>query len=437
MKKEAGVAAGPAVTGLVIVAAFSALLFGSVEYWAMALVAALTAAFFAANVFNAGLNADAPWDVFFAASALLAYPLFQMVPLPAFILGLLQPRTVSLTSLAPAAASFHSISLYVFPTEMALARLIVYLTVFFMATLLPGQGRAVPGVLKALSCFGFMLALFGMVQNVAGNGKLYWLRALSHGGSPFGPFVDRDHFAGYINMIVPLSLAVSLASRRPWKKTLFAFFSVIMSFSVFLTLSRGGVISFIAGLAMFSAILLSKRKTRRSKWQFVSLSAFAIALVSFVLYAGISPLMERFSAGGVSDSQRVLAWKGTLAAFRDFPVFGTGLGTFQYVFTLYHPPGLHHFWDHAHNDYLEFLLDEGIAGTLTGIFFIFTVLREAFRRQWEGKRAYLQAGFASSLATIGVHSLVDFNLHIPSNAILFFMVLGLSLAAGKQQRQIR
>ena len=164
-------------------------------------------------------------------------------------------------------------------------------------------------------------------------------------------------------------------------------------------------------------------------------AVFAIMLLSLVLYAGISPLMERFSAGGISDSQRILAWKGTLAALKDFPVFGTGLGTFQYVFTLFHPAGLHHFWDHAHNDYLEFLLEEGAAGTLTGAFFIFSVLRGAFGRQWEGKQAYLQAGFASSLATIGVHSLVDFNLHIPSNAILFFMVMGLALAARRGQGQ--
>ncbi len=439
IKKAEGVPAGITGAGPVIIAAVSALLFGSVEYWAVALVAALAAAFFISKMlFTAGPGAVLPREVLLSAAALSAYPLFQMVPLPAFIIALLQPRTISLSAVGPGAApAFHSISLYVFPTEMALARLIVYLMVFFMAALLPWQGRAVTGVLKSLSGFGFALALFGIVQSVTGNGKLYWLRPLSHGGSPFGPFVDRDHFAGYINMIIPISLAVSLASRRTEKKMLFAFFSLIMTFSVFLTLSRGGVISFIAGLAVFTTMLFSKRKAGKNpKWNFFALPAvFAIMLLSLVLYAGISPLMERFSAGGISDSQRILAWKGTLAALKDFPVFGTGLGTFQYVFTLFHPAGLHHFWDHAHNDYLEFLLEEGAAGTLTGAFFIFSVLRGAFGRQWEGKQAYLQAGFASSLATIGVHSLVDFNLHIPSNAILFFMVMGLALAARRGQGQ--
>ena len=421
-------------TGLVIIAAVSALLFGSVEYWTAALVGALTAGLFTVNVFNAGMKADVPREVFYAAAALAAYPVFQMVPLPALALTFLQPRTAFLSGLDPGAVpAFHSITLYFFPTEMALARLIVYLMIFFMAALLPKQGGSVYGVLKALSGLGFVLALFGIIQHAAGNGKLYWLRPLSHGGAPFGPFVDRDHFAGYINMLIPLSLAVSLVSRKTGEKMLFAFFSLIMAFSVFLTLSRGGVISFILGLSVFPVVLLARgSKIKSSKWHFVVLSVFAISLVSFILYAGISPLIERFSAGGISDEQRFLAWKGTLAAFRDFPAFGTGLGTFQYVFTLYHPPGLHHFWDHAHNDYLELLLEEGAVGVLTGAFFIFTVLRLAFKRTGEGRRAYLQAGFASSLVTIGVHSLVDFNLHIPSNALLFFMVLGLALAAGKE-----
>ncbi|MDA8088291.1 MAG: O-antigen ligase family protein [Nitrospiraceae bacterium] len=433
---RAGRGLGLTGSGLVIIAAVSALLFGSVEYWAAALAGAMVVILFITNLFTPWLKAGMHREVFYAAAALTAYPLFQILPLPAFVLSVLQPRTVYLSVLDPSVApAFHGITLYAFPTETALARLIIYLMIFFMAALLPEQGGAVYAVLKALSGFGFILALFGIIQHVAGNGKLYWLRPLSHGGNPFGPFVDRDHFAGYINMLIPLSLAVSLASRKIEKKMLFAFFSLIMTFSVFLTLSRGGVMAFISGLAVFSILVVPRSKRNGSKWQSVILITFAMSLASFVLYAGVSPLVERFSADGISDGQRILAWKGTLAAFRDFPIFGTGLGTFRYVFTFYQPPGLHHYWSHAHNDYLELLLEEGAAGFLTGAVFIFTVLRQVFKRAWEGKQAYLQAGFASSLVTIGVHSLVDFNLHIPSNSILFFMVLGLAMAAGKKQRQ--
>jgi O-antigen ligase len=165
------------------------------------------------------------------------------------------------------------------------------------------------------------------------------------------------------------------------------------------------------------------------------LGFFALGLAGFLLYTGTEPLIKRFSTGEVSFGDRAVVWKGTLSAFRDFPVFGTGLGTFEHVFKLYQPAGLQNIYEHAHNDYLELLLETGIAGVLAAAAFIYVVLWETFRYSSNGKTSYLRAGFICSLLTVAVHSLVDFNLHIPSNAILFFMILGLALASGRASRK--
>ncbi len=410
--------------GLVAAAAVPALLFGAVEYWAMAASGALAIIVFMAGVFTYSGGIGGKKKLICTALALVLYLVFQMVPLPASVLGLLEPRMAAM--MGPVA--FHSVTVYQFKTEEALARLAVYLMVFFTSALFI-DGRSVNKVLKGLSIFGFALALFAIVQHVTWNGKIYWFASFTPGGNPFGPFVDRDHFPGYINMIIPLSLAVAVASKSIEKKVLYTFFAAVMALSVFLSLSRGGVISFICGLAVFSAILLIRRSP---KWQLMLLAVFAVAFASFVLYAGVAPLLARFSKEGVSDTARLMAWKGAWAAFRDFPVFGTGLGTFVNVFTYYQPIHLQKIWEHAHNDYLELLTEGGLAGFLISAAFVVAILRAAFgeKSNWEGRAAYFKAGFIASLVTISVHSFVDFNLHVPSNAILLSIIIGLAVAKG-------
>jgi O-antigen ligase len=120
-----------------------------------------------------------------------------------------------------------------------------------------------------------------------------------------------------------------------------------------------------------------------------------------------------------------------LSAFKDFPLFGSGLGTFEHVFKIYQPEGLTGYYDHAHNDYLELLLEAGIFGVLIGGFFFFIVLRGILKKEWREREIYLKAGFLSSLATMAVHSVFDFNLHIPSNAVLFCLILGMAVSFGR------
>jgi O-antigen ligase len=422
---------------LIAAVIISALLFGAVEPWSIALVSILVALAFASFALTAdkdGFNVAGAKGLVISMSLFLLYPLFQLVPLPVPVIGAGQERFRDIITLAPKAVpAFHSISVYPFATEMDFSRLLLYGMVFSAAAFGTRERDSARRIIRALAVFGFGLALFGIVQHAAGNGKIYWLRELTHGGSPFGPFVNRNHFAGFVGMIIPLSLGIALGSKRTERKMMFGFFAVVMALGLFFSLSRGGIISFFAGLLVFSFVSFTRG---RSKKKLIPVFLFVLVLAVYLLSLGVSPIIERFAGTEVSGEQRLVAWQGTLSAIRDFSLFGSGLGTFQHLFKVYQPDGLALYWDHAHNDYLELLLEAGIIGTLLAAAFFLFLFRIIVRVEWRGRDIYLGAGFLASITTMALHSIVDFNLHIPSNAILFSLILGLAAAFSRGKKPL-
>jgi len=418
---------------LIAAVIISALLFGAVEPWSMALVSifiALAFISFACTAEKDDFASAGRKGLMISLALCLLYPLFQLLPLPVSILGAVQEKFTDIVTLSPKAApAFHSISLYPFATEMDFSRMLIYAMVFSAAAFGIRGEDGVHRVIRTLAVFGFILAIFGIIQHATWNGKIYWFRELTYGGAPFGPFVNRNHFAGFVGMIIPLSLGIAFRSRKTERRLMFGFFAVVMAISLFFSLSRGGIISFFAGLLVFSFVSFTKGM---SKKKLIPVFLFVLVLTVYLLSLGISPIVERFMHTDVSGEQRFAAWQGTLSAFRDFPLFGSGMGTFQHIFKVYQPDGLTLYWDHAHNDYLELLLEAGIIGTLIAAAFFFSLFRIMVKAEWKGRNIYLGAAFFASITTMAVHSITDFNLHIPSNAILFSLILGLSIAMSKK-----
>jgi len=413
---------------LVAAVIISALLFGAVEPWSIALVSVFVACafiFFAWNAERDDFALTGSKGLLISLSLCLLYPLFQLVPLPVGVIGAVHEKFKYIVTLSPnAAPSFHSISVYPFATEMDFSRLLLYGMVFCLSAFGIRDRASAYRVIRALAVFGFVLALFGIIQHAAGNGKIYWFRELTHGGSLFGPFVNRNHFAGFVGMIIPLSLGIALRSRKMDRKLMFGFFAVVMAISLFFSLSRGGIVSFFAGLTVFFFLSFTRGM---SKKKLIPVFLFALVLAVYLLSLGVSPVIERFTRTEVSGEQRFVAWIGTVDAIKDFPLFGSGMGTFQYIFKVYQPDRITLYWDHAHNDYLELLLEAGIVGTLLAAAFFFCIFRIILRAEWNGRHIYLAAGFFASITTMAFHSVTDFNLHIPSNAILFSLILGMAV----------
>jgi O-antigen ligase len=277
---------------------------------------------------------------------------------------------------------------------------------------------------------GFLVALFGILQHFTFNGKLYWFREMHYGGIPFGPYVNRNHFAGFAELVIPASLVpLALGKVRRERWFLVSLFAVVPIGALFLSASRGGIVSF----ALEAGVLLLWIIVRRTAGRHL-LSAGAVLLCAFLMVAwlGVQQAVERFSsmqALEVTVGKRASMRADTWHIFLDHPWLGTGLGTLQIVFPPYET-----FYDgkvvnHTHNDYLEGLAEIGLVGGLACAWFLGVLFFDSLHRLSQPTGAFISTIQLSGLvACLGflIHSLVDFNLHIPGNALLFFLLANLA-----------
>jgi O-antigen ligase len=280
--------------------------------------------------------------------------------------------------------------------------------------------------------FAFGVAIFGILQHLTFNGKLYWFREMRYGGIPFGPYVNRNHFAGFAELTIPVAL-VPLVLGKVRRERLFivGVLAVVQIGALLLSASRGGIISFGCQLVVLAIWMILRRAKGK---QLLAGAAVLLVALGLVSWLGVRQILQRFSAMQsleVSDSKRVSMWRGSWHVFLDHPLLGTGLGTLQTVYPPYETLYDAKVVNHSHNDYLEALAETGLLGGLCCASFLGIWLLESRKRLFQPTSA-----FAASLhlaAFIGcagflVHSLVDFNLHIPANALLFFLMAHLATA---------
>lgn len=285
--------------------------------------------------------------------------------------------------------------------------------------------------------FAFGLSVFAIIQHMTFNDKIYWVRELTHGGSPFGPFVNRNHYAGYMELTIPLALGFVFAKGfQSEKRLLYLFAALIMSASLFLSASRGGILTFVCQL-VFLGFLLSLAERKRvfslRNLSFVSIILVLVCLV--VVWLGAEPIMNRITElsdpQGVSGSlNRLTIWRDTLGIVKDFPIVGTGLGTFPFVYPVYKSQKNDLAYREAHNDYLQALSETGMIGAilllLLGSFAVVRAVR-LLKSEHNKERLALRIGVLTGCFGILVHSITDFNLQIPSNALLFFVLGSIAL----------
>lgn len=310
-------------------------------------------------------------------------------------------------------------------TRVQLQLLVTYMIVLFLMT----QGFHRRGHWRAFIWFvmslGFGVSILGILQYLTFNGKLYWFRVMRFGGLPFGPYVNRNHFAGFAEMVIPFALVpLALGKVRRERMFVVAIFAVVPMVALFLSSSRGGIISFAVQMVMLFLLLLVRRI--RSKYV-VAGGVVVLTAVMAVSWIGVQQVLARFSGiqnFEVSTGKRTAMQKDTFRLFLDHPVIGTGLGTLEMVYPQYDSLYDGKIVNHAHNDYLEALAETGLIGGLCCLWFLAVLLLNALKGL-----ASLGTSFGSVLNLSGliaccgilVHSLVDFNLHIPANALLFFV----------------
>src|SRR5438094_7516322 len=264
--------------------------------------------------------------------------------------------------------------------------------------------------------FGFLVSLFAILQHLTSNGKLYWFREISSGGLPFGPYVNRNHFAGFVELILPLALVPLILGRvRRERRPVVGLFAVLPIGALFLSASRGGILSFGVELGALALVMIHRRAMGK-QW----LAGVAVLLVASLLvsWLGVGQILKRLSSVQlleVTAGKRASMRENTWRIFLDHAFLGTGLGTLETVYPSYETLYDGKIVNHTHNDYLEALAETGILGGLCCTWFLGVLFMRALRfLQTEGN------SLANTLRLCGwtgccgllVHSLVDFNLHI-------------------------
>jgi O-antigen ligase len=292
-----------------------------------------------------------------------------------------------------------------------------------------------------LAIFGITVACFALLQGVAPNGKLYWVRVPRLGGWIYGPYVNHNHYAGLMELLVPIPLIIAL-SRLVHEKTRIAagIAAAIMVGTIFLSGSRGGMLAIFVELAALGVVLSRQEKKTRIA---LGVGAFAVVLISLLAWLGGKELTTRVSSistearGEISGGMRLSIDRDTIQMFRRKPILGWGLGTFPVIYPQFRSFYTNFFVNEAHNDYLQLLSEMGLLGFATMVWFVTELFRRVPRKiqKWTTD----VSGAVTLACTLGitgilVHSLIDFNLQIPANAALFYVFCTIAAAPPLLQR---
>jgi O-antigen ligase len=288
-----------------------------------------------------------------------------------------------------------------------------------------------------LATLAFFVSLFAIVQYFTFNGNLYWTISLPPGAVPFGPFVNHNHFAGFVELSVLPGLALLLFSNVPReKRVLLGLFTAVSIGALLFSASRGGIFAFAFGfllLCLFAGIF------GRTTHAVLVASVVVVLSCVVITWLGATHTMGRFEtmteAAEMGSSGRLTFYDGAWQIFRSHPWVGTGVGTFETVYPQYETKYTGDIVKHAHNDYLELLADAGVTGELFAVLLIVLLVALALGRLRapEGKRGRaVAAGCLSACAALLAHSFVDFNFHIPSNALLFILLALLATSPSEE-----
>ena len=284
---------------------------------------------------------------------------------------------------------------------------------------------------------GFVVSVFGILQHLTFNGKLYWFREMRFGGVPFGPFANRNHFAGFAELVLPLALVPLMLGRvRRERWAVVGLFAVMPIAALFLSASRGGIVSFGAQLLLLALVMIRGRATLGK--QLLAGGVVLLAAILMVSWLGVSQILSRFSSLQsleVTEGKRASMRKGSWHIFLDHPIAGTGLGTLQIVYPPYETLYDGKIVNHSHNDYLEALAETGLLGGICCAWFLAMLLSQSLLRLRQFNHSFagtLQLSGMVACAGFLVHALVDFNLHIPSNFLLFLLMAHLATAEIQQ-----
>lgn len=381
--------------------------------------------------------------------------LIQVVPLPTFLVKIFSPRTFSFyQNFSPDFSDIHFLSLSVMPSQTIKQGLeiLAYVLLGFLIVRTITKRSQIMRIFAVIVGVGVFEALYGLFELYSSNPSILFYQKTHYLDCVTGTFVNRNHLSGYLEMVIPVAIGLVIArvdffdwsdlkirekllriseKGLAWN-VLISLGVVSMALAIIYSKSRSGIFILVLSFILLSGLagLYFRRTSEEKKRIKTFLKVVFLVILAISLYIGIGATLERFSLDKILQEQRPKVWGNTVEMIGDFPVFGSGLGTFKFVYPAYEESGKFVRWSHAHNDYLEYAAELGAVGTVLLFGGILFLLVSSFRI-WKVRRHPQVKGLALggivALVGIMVHSITDFNLQIPANEVLFTVILSLTM----------
>ena len=407
-----------------------------------------------------------PWrdPVLWGAALILALGLLQLVPMPRSVLRMLSPTAIELRdayepashdvadpAIATREGQWRPVSLYPWATRRALIGLAATALMALLALDVAADrsGRAILG--GALLASGAFQALYGLAEDFSGRQHIFGYAKRLHTDAATGTYINPNHYAGLLEMTLPFVLVAATMACYPllapggpslryrlarssgralFRTSMLLVLALTMFAALLRSQSRMGIVSLLAGLSLMG--LYATWRGRSRSFAVITLLMMGSGLL-LVSQGKVRPLVDQFLAAPrqmEAGLGRWSIWSQSADVAARFPVLGSGLGTFPHVMPAFQRTGEGRTLTHAHNDYLELAAEIGVAGSviaLCAVLLILGSLRTRSRDPAEPAPLSTYAAAAGLLA-VAFHSLVDFNLAIPANALTFSVLVGVAIS---------
>ena len=391
----------------------------------------------------------------FCGAVLVGIVVLQIIPMPRDLLNLLSPKTTELyqTFLEGDLTSWRTISTAPHASVSGIILFLSYASVFTVVLQHYNTEEKIQGLFRLIIVIGCSLAVLAVLTRVFRNGNVMWIFPVRAGEKAMGPYINKNHFAGYMEMVIPIAMsyylytagkmvlpskeqnasrvqqALSFLDNRKFASLSQGMVAVLLlTGGLFMSLSRGGISGYAVSMAVFAWMVRSRRSLRK-RAVFMALLGGVVAIA--VIVAGWSMFEARLETSEQQGTMRIGTWTDAFSLARNFPLFGTGWGTFEKIYPAYQTahPDLN--FEHAENEYVEVLTDAGwiglvaLLGTMASGCFI---ILQRWRERHNTFVVSFTVGGITAFSAIIVHSLLDFNMRVPANALLMTVILALTWA---------
>jgi O-antigen ligase len=393
-------------------------------------------------------------------SLFLLLVLSQLFPLPSGLFKVISPKTFELKN---SLSSFHSqllppntdfqISFVPFLTQIDFFKWLTLAGFFLFLFYWKRSDQAViPSLIPVMMLVGIGECFYGMFEFFSGHQYILHLNMKGEISSVTGTFINRNNLAGYLLMVIPLSIGFLFSREtfeegrfRGWRhqlasldgKTLLTGFCVIvMILGLLFTASRMGIASLLLSFTLILFLFRNPRHKQRLSKSSILILGLAILWAAWI---GLDAVISRFFTSPEDFKMRWNIWVDTFQMVKDFPLFGSGLGTFQQVFPLYRSFHIRGLVDHSENDFLQLISEVGILGTgFLAILFFFLLFKaiSGIRALSDREPArYLAIGGLVGILALMLHSMVEQNIQNPANAFLYTMLWAIVLRMSQVKKK--